>query len=99
MAMTRIAVIDSQVAGIAGDMLMASLVDAGAEKAKVIDAIFACQDYLKGSKISKLNFAKIVSHGFTATQLQMKYTDSVRVRKGAEMYRSLARCCDSLGSC
>lgn len=97
MAMTRIAVIDSQIAGIAGDMLTASLVDAGAEKAKVIDAIFACQDYLKGSKISKLNFAKVVSHGFAATQLQMKYTDNVRVRKGAEMYRSLARCCDSLG--
>ena len=97
MAMTRIAVIDSQIAGIAGDMLTASLVDAGAEKSKVIDAIFACQDYSKGSKISKLNFAKVVSHGFTATQMQMKYTDSVRVRKGAEMYRSLARCCDSLG--
>ena len=95
--MARIAVIDSQIAGIAGDMLMASLVDAGAEKAKVIDAIFACQDYLKGSKISRTNFARVVSHGFAATQLQMKYTDSVRVRKGAEMYRSLARCCDSLG--
>ena len=95
--MARIAVIDSQIAGIAGDMLMASLVDAGAEKAKVIDAIFACQDYLKGSKISRMNFAKVVSHGFAATQFQMKYTDSVRLRKGAEMYRSLGRCCDSLG--
>jgi uncharacterized protein (TIGR00299 family) protein len=95
--LARIAVIDCQVAGIAGDMLMSSLVDAGASKSKIADAIFACQDFLKGSKIAKVNFAKIVSHGFVATQLQMKYTDSIRERKGAEMYSSLARCCDSLG--
>lgn len=95
--MARIAVIDCQVAGIAGDMLMSSLVDAGASKSKIADAIFACQDFLKGSKIAKVNFAKIVSHGFAATQLQMKYTDSVRERKGSEMHHSLVRCCDSLG--
>lgn len=93
----RIAVIDCQVAGIAGDMLMSSLVDAGASKSKVIDAIFACPDFLKGSKIAKADFAKVVSHGFAATQLRMKYTDGVHERKGAEMHRSLARCCDSLG--
>lgn len=95
--MARIAVIDSQIAGIAGDMLMASLVDAGASKTKVIDAIFACQDFLNGSKIAKANFAEVVSHGFAATQLQMKCTDSVHERKGREMHLSLARCCDSLG--
>jgi pyridinium-3,5-bisthiocarboxylic acid mononucleotide nickel chelatase len=95
--MARIAVIDAQVAGIAGDMLMSSLVDAGANKSKVIDAIFACQNFLKGSKIAKVDFSKVVSHGFSATQLHMKYTDSMRERKGAEMHWSLARCCDSLG--
>ena len=93
----NVAVIDSQVAGIAGDMLMASLVDAGAGKTKVIDAIFACQDFLKGCKIAKVEFAKVITHGFAATQLKMKYTDSVHERKGSEMHRSLARCCDSLG--
>jgi pyridinium-3,5-bisthiocarboxylic acid mononucleotide nickel chelatase len=95
--MARIAIIDCLLAGIAGDMLMSSLVDAGASKSNVIDAIFACQDSLKGSKIAKVDFVKVVSHGFAATQLQMKYTDSVHERKGLEMHRSLARCCDSLG--
>jgi uncharacterized protein (DUF111 family) len=37
--MSRVAIIDSQVAGIAGDMLMSSLVDAGANKTKVLEAI------------------------------------------------------------
>ncbi|HEV8406064.1 MAG TPA: nickel pincer cofactor biosynthesis protein LarC [Nitrososphaera sp.] len=93
----RIAVIDSQIAGIAGDMLMSSLVDAGANKAKVIDAIFVCQNFLKGSKITKVDFAKVVLHGSAATQLQMKYADNIHDRKGQEMHGSLARCCDSVG--
>jgi uncharacterized protein (TIGR00299 family) protein len=95
--MAKVAIIDSQVAGIAGDMLMSSLVDAGANKTKVIEAIFACQNFVKGSRIIKAHFAKVISHGFAATQLQMKYKDSVRKYKGAEMYRTLARCCDSVG--
>jgi pyridinium-3,5-bisthiocarboxylic acid mononucleotide nickel chelatase len=95
--MSKIAVIDSQVAGIAGDMLMSGLVDAGAKMAKVIDAIFACQNFLKGSKIAKADFVRVDAHGFAATQLKMKYTDSVHERKGIELHRALARCCDSLG--
>jgi uncharacterized protein (TIGR00299 family) protein len=95
--MTRVAIIDSQVAGIAGDMLMSSLVDAGADKNKVTEAIFGCQNFIKSSKIIEAHFAKVLSHGFAVTQLQMKYKDSLRRHNGAEMYRALARCCDSVG--
>lgn len=95
--MTKVAVIDSQVAGIAGDMLMSAFVDAGASRRKISDAIFACQDHLKGSKISKVKFAKVKSHGFSATRLQLSYKDGVRERKGIEMQRALARCCDAIG--
>ena len=95
--MPRVAIIDSQVAGIAGDMLMSSLVDAGADKTKVIEAIFACQNFVKDSTIINAHFAKVISHGFAATQLQMKFKDRVLKRKGTEMCLALARCCDSVG--
>jgi uncharacterized protein (TIGR00299 family) protein len=95
--MSRVAIIDSQVAGIAGDMLMSSLVDAGANKTKVIEAIFTCQNFVKDSKIINAHFAKVISHSFAATQLQMKCKDGVLKRKGTEMYSALARCCDSVG--
>ena len=95
--MPKVAVIDSQVAGIAGDMLMSSLVDAGANKTKVIEAIFACQNFVNGSKITSARFAKVISHSFAATQLQMKCKDDVLKRKGTEMYATLTRCCDSVG--
>ena len=93
---SRIAIIDSQMSGISGDMLLSSLVHAGANKQKVLNAILACEDFLKGSKIKHADFVKTTSSGFGATQFQFKYTDSVLRRRGIEMYRSLGLCCDSL---
>src|SRR3712207_3866008 len=95
--MPRVAIIDSQVAGIAGDMLMSSLVDAGASKSKVLEAIFACPNFLNDSMITDAYFAKVISHSFAATQLQMKSKDRVLTRNGTEMYSALARCCDYVG--
>ena len=95
-ATTKIAIIDSQVSGISGDMLLSSLVDAGADKQKVLNAILACQNYLKGSKIKHVDFIRTTQNGFSATQFQLKYNDSVSQRRGMEMYRSLGLCCDSL---
>jgi pyridinium-3,5-bisthiocarboxylic acid mononucleotide nickel chelatase len=93
---TRIAIIDSQVSGISGDMLLSSLVHAGADKQKVLNAILTCQHYLKGSKIKHADFIKTTQNGFSATQFQFSYTDSASRRLGIEMYRSLGLCCDSL---
>jgi len=93
---TRIAIIDSQTSGISGDMLLSSLIDAGANKQKVLNAVLTCQSFLKGSKIKHADFVKTTSNGFSATQFQFKYTDSVSRRRGIEMYRSLGLCCDSL---
>jgi uncharacterized protein (TIGR00299 family) protein len=96
MSTTRIAVIDSQLSGISGDMLLSSLVHAGADKERVLDAVLTCQKYLKGSKIKHADFVRTIRSGLCATEFQFKYSDSVSQRRGIEMYRSLALCCDSL---
>jgi pyridinium-3,5-bisthiocarboxylic acid mononucleotide nickel chelatase len=93
----KIAVIDCQVAGIAGDMLVSALVDAGANKKKVADAILSCQKFLKGSKMTKVSFNKITIHGFSATQLSISCKDGVHERKGSEMVAAIEKTCDSLG--
>jgi uncharacterized protein (TIGR00299 family) protein len=93
---SRIAIIDSQLSGISGDMLLSSLVHAGADKERVLDAVLACQKYLKGSKIKHADFVRTIRSGLCATEFQFKYRDSVSQRRGIEMYRSLALCCDSL---
>src|ERR1051325_4939094 len=96
MSSTRIAIIDSQLSGISGDMLLSSLVHAGADKENVLNAIHVCQNYLKGSKIKHADFIRTSRSGLSATEFQFKYLDSVSQRRGIEMYRSLALCCDSL---
>lgn len=95
--MAKIVVIDSQVAGLAGDMLMSALVDIGANANKITDAIFACQDVLKGSKVTMAKFAKTSSHGFAATQLLLGIKESIHERKGSDMLKAMNKVCESLG--
>jgi uncharacterized protein (TIGR00299 family) protein len=96
-SMGRIAVIDAQVSGISGDMLLSSLVDAGANKKRVTAAIFTCQKFLKGSSIQEVNFRRKAFDGFGATQLTLRSRDNVSSRRGTEMYQALSQCCEHLG--
>jgi uncharacterized protein (DUF111 family) len=74
--MGRIAVIDCQVSGISGDMLLSSLVDAGANKKRISAAIFECQNFLKGSNINELKFQRRLFHGLRATQMSRSEKDT-----------------------
>ncbi|MFN2434469.1 MAG: nickel pincer cofactor biosynthesis protein LarC [Nitrososphaeraceae archaeon] len=94
--MAKIVIIDSQVAGISGDMLLSSLIDVGANKKKVIDSIYACQNYFKGSKIRNVDFVKTSSYGISCTKFLFDFTDSANSRIGNAVYRAIAACSDSL---
>lgn len=94
--MTKIVIIDSQIAGISGDMLLSSLVDIGANKKKVIDSIYACQDYFDGTNIRKADFLKSVSHGISCTKFLFDYADSAHSRAASVVYKAISACSDSL---
>ena len=51
-------VIDPQIAGISGDMLLSSLVNLGADKNKITEKIMKSQKFLPGSTIKKMDFQK-----------------------------------------
>ena len=51
-------VIDAQVAGVSGDMLLCSLVDIGANKSKIIDGIRSAESLCKGVKVKKNRFCR-----------------------------------------
>jgi len=90
-------VIDPQIAGISGDMLLSSLVDIGANKSKVIDGLHLIEEYLKGSKIIKLDFDKVVKHGTQATHLVLETSEDHHERKGIEIQECILSTSDRIG--
>lgn len=90
-------VIDGQIAGISGDMLLSSLVNIGANKSKVIDGVHYAENYLKGSKIKKIDFKKIVKHGTEATYLDLDIEESNHERKGLDIQECILLTSDKVG--
>jgi len=90
-------IIDPQVAGISGDMLLSSLIDIGSNKSKVIDGIYASENYLPGSKIQKIEFEKTVKHGTEATQLILDIKEHIQERKGTDVQECILLTSDKIG--
>ena len=74
-------VIDSQIAGISGDMLLSALVNLGANKTKIIDGIKIAEKHLDGSVIKKIDFEKVKKHGTEATSLILDVDEKIHERK------------------
>ena len=90
-------VIDPQIAGISGDMILSSLVHLGAKKSKVIDGVSASQNYLRGSSIKKIDFKKVDKHGISATSLVLKLDEHHHERKGVEIQNCIAKTAQKIG--
>lgn len=89
--MSKISIIDAQLAGLSGDMILSALIDLGADKKKVIDSIYKCENILSGSKIKEARFEKVNSNGFNATRFYFEYNEKVYKRKGIDMVRDLTK--------
>lgn len=82
-------VIDSQIAGISGDMLLSALVDLGADKSKIIKAIKIAEDELPGSTINNIDFEKIKKNGIEATVLNLDIQEKTHERQGTEIQKCI----------
>ena len=82
-------VIDPQIAGISGDMLLASLVNLGADKNKIIEGILKSQKFLSDSTIKKMDFQKIQKRGIESTELILEIDENVFERKGVEIKKAV----------
>jgi pyridinium-3,5-bisthiocarboxylic acid mononucleotide nickel chelatase len=89
--LSKISIIDAQIAGLSGDMLLSALIDLGADKKKVIDSIYSCENFIPGSKIKDVRFEKVNSNGFTATRFYFEYKDEILERKGMEIIKNISR--------
>jgi uncharacterized protein (TIGR00299 family) protein len=90
-------IIDPQVAGISGDMLLSAFINIGANKSKVIDGIYSSENYLSGSKIQKIDFEKIVKHGTEATHLVLDIKENTHERRGIDIQECILLTSDKIG--
>ncbi|AFS82138.1 nickel pincer cofactor biosynthesis protein LarC [Candidatus Nitrosopumilus sediminis] len=82
-------VIDPQIAGISGDMLLCSLVDLGADKNKIINGIKESEKFLSNSTIKKIDFSKVKKHGIESLQLILEIDEEIHERKGLEIKNAI----------
>jgi uncharacterized protein (TIGR00299 family) protein len=92
-----VVVIDPQIAGISGDMLLCSLVDLGADKNKIIDGVKQSEKFLSNSSIKKIDFQKIPKHGIQAVQLILEIEEDVHERKGSEIKKAITDSIQAIG--
>ena len=92
-----VVVIDPQIAGISGDMLLCSLVDLGASKNKIIDGIKKSEKFLLNSTIEKINFQKIQKCGVDSTQLILEIDENIHERMGLEIKKAIIESVNLLG--
>jgi pyridinium-3,5-bisthiocarboxylic acid mononucleotide nickel chelatase len=94
--MNKIIIIDPQITGISGDMLLSSLVDSGADKNKIINNINKIQNYFPDTKINKIEFIKTESNGIKATRFVFDFDEKIKEKNATDMYRIIANCCHSI---
>ena len=82
-------VIDPQIAGVSGDMLLCSLVDLGANKEKIISGVKKSEKFLPSSTIKKIDFQKIQKNGIQSTQLILELNEDIHERNGSEIKQAI----------
>jgi len=89
-------VIDAQVAGVSGDMLLCSLVNIGANKSKIIDGIRSAESLCKDVKVKKIDLVEVKKNSSQATELLLEIDDDVHERKGIEMKEIITKSVEQL---
>jgi hypothetical protein len=92
-----VVVIDPQIAGISGDMLLCSLVDLGANKVKILDGIKLSEKFLSNSMIKQIDFKKKEKHGIQATALFLEIDENIHERKGIEIKKAIMDSAKEIG--
>ena len=89
--------IDAQIAGISGDMILSSLVSLGANKSRIIEGIYTAESFLDSSKITNIDFISVQKNGKDATQLILEIDENVHERKATDIKHCIIESSKKIG--
>ena len=89
--------IDAQIAGISGDMILSSLVNLGANKSRIVEGIYTAESFLDNSKITNIDFISVQKNGKDATQLILEIDENVHERKATDIKHCIIESSKKIG--
>ena len=89
--------IDAQIAGISGDMILSSLVSLGANKSRIIEGVYTAESFLDNSKITNIDFKSVQKNGKDATQLILEIDENVHERKATDIKHCIIESSKKIG--
>lgn len=93
---SKIIVIDCQVSGIAGDMMLGALLDMGADKGKVTAAIKSLENGDFGYSNVEVNIEQVMRKGFKATKINVTAQGKSR-KDGKQLIEIVEKTAEKLG--
>ena len=89
--------IDAQIAGISGDMILSSLVSLGANKSRIIEGIHTAESFLDDSKITNIDFISVQKNGKDAIQLILEIDENIHERKATDIKHCIIESSKKIG--
>ncbi|MEM3703883.1 MAG: nickel pincer cofactor biosynthesis protein LarC [Candidatus Bathyarchaeia archaeon] len=91
----RVAVLDCQVAGVSGDMMLGALLDLGADLKKVVDAMKSVERYMEGCKNLEVVVKDVTRRGIRAKKIEIKAEETTEA-KGTKLIEATVKCVKNL---
>jgi len=90
-----VAIVDCQVAGVSGDMIVGALLDLGADVTRVVEAMKSVKDYMKGCKNLEVIVKDVTRRGFHAKKVDVKAEEAPEIT-GVRLIEATSNCVENL---